>query len=40
MLHLSIVVAVAWVFVGVGLLVVAGLVVLALVWIVALVFGA
>ncbi|MEV4596637.1 hypothetical protein AB0K15_04465 [Amycolatopsis sp. NPDC049253] len=39
-LHLSVVVVVAWVFVGVGLLVVAGLVVIALVWTVALVFGA
>ncbi|MET7994604.1 hypothetical protein ABZU76_27300 [Amycolatopsis sp. NPDC005232] len=38
-LHLSIVMAVAWVYVGVGLLVVAGLVVFVLVWIVALIFG-
>ncbi|MEV6903331.1 hypothetical protein [Amycolatopsis sp. NPDC051372] len=39
-LHLSVVMAVAWVYVGVGLLAVAGLVVFALVWIVALIFGA
>ncbi|MEV8607309.1 hypothetical protein AB0383_05010 [Amycolatopsis sp. NPDC051373] len=37
-LHLSVVMAVAWVYVG--LLAVAGLVVFALVWIVALIFGA